>query len=269
MTTESPYFFFDQEELLARAEALRESYRTAHPFPHAVIDDFMDAEVLERVLSEFPAPDREAWRVYDLDTEKKLASQREEDIGPFTRHLLSQFNASAMCRFIERLTGIERLVPDPYFDGGGLHQIQPGGHLGVHVDFNRHRRMDLDRRVNLLVYLNKDWKDEYKGHLELWDKASNECAARVLPVFNRCVVFSTTSTSFHGHPEPLACPPGMTRKSLAFYYYTNGRPAEEAVDKHSTLFLRENGETFENLRSRRRKGVSKLASIVKGALRIE
>jgi len=147
-----------------------------------------------------------------------------------------------MLQFLETLTGIKGIVPDPYFVGGGLHQIKPGGKLGVHADFNHHEKLNLDRRINVLIYLNKDWKEEYGGHFELWNKEMTAAEQKILPLFNRCAIFSTTSTSFHGHPTPLSCPPDRTRKSIATYYYSNGRPAEEVGESHSTLFKARPGE---------------------------
>jgi hypothetical protein len=140
------------------------------------------------------------------------------EFGKFTRDLLREFNSPGCLQFLETLTGIGNLMPDPYFEGGGLHQIEPGGFLKVHADFNWHPRLRLDRRLNLIVYLNQDWREEYNGHLELWDRSMSLAVRKVLPVFNRAVVFSTTSWAYHGHPEKLACPPGQTRKSLALYY---------------------------------------------------
>jgi hypothetical protein len=106
----------------------------------------------------------------------------------------------------------------------------------MHADFNKHRRFGLDRRLNALLYLNKDWREDYGGHLELWNRDMTQCEAKILPVYNRLAVFGTTDFTFHGHPNPLQCPEGMTRKSLALYYFTNGRPAEEVSGEHSTLF---------------------------------
>jgi hypothetical protein len=106
----------------------------------------------------------------------------------------------------------------------------------VHADFNRHRDYGLDRRLNLLLYLNKDWRQEYGGELQLWDRDMKQCEAKVLPIFNRVMIFGTTDFTYHGHPDPLQCPEGMTRKSLALYYFSNGRPAEEVTGEHSTLF---------------------------------
>jgi hypothetical protein len=123
-----------------------------------------------------------------------------------------------------------------------MHQIVRGGKLGVHVDFNKHPHTKLDRRLNLLIYLNRDWEEEHGGHFELWDTEGKEFRKRVLPVFNRCVVFSTTEVSYHGHPHPLQCPEGQSRKSLAMYYYSNGRPASEVAARHSTVFLNTDGK---------------------------
>ncbi|NEN95926.1 MAG: 2OG-Fe(II) oxygenase, partial [Moorea sp. SIO3I7] len=135
----------------------------------------------------------------------------------------------------------------PHFVGGGLHQIEKGGYLKIHADFNRHTKLRLDRRLNLLIYLNKDWQEDYGGHFEMWDTEMTQSQKKILPVFNRCVIFSTTDFSYHGHPEPLTCPEGRTRKSLALYYYSNGRPAEELSKSgdHSTLFKARPGEKLQ------------------------
>ena len=234
----------DREKLLALADEERAAYAAAQPFPHAVFDDVFDAAVLERVLEEFPAPSEVEWERFDDAMQKKLANRRQEQMGAVTRLFLSQLNAAAFVEFLERLTGIEGLVPDPHLDGGGLHQIQRGGLLKVHVDFERHSHLDLDRRLNVLLYLNREWEESHGGHLELWDPEMTRCERRVLPTFNRMVVFSTTASSYHGHPDPLTCPEGASRKSLALYYYSNGRPAHERSSSaaRSTVFKRRPGE---------------------------
>jgi 2OG-Fe(II) oxygenase superfamily len=232
------------EVLQARAQAFRESYARAEPFPHVVIDDFFPEPLLASLLEEFPSPGAIDWQRFDAGTEKKLASKLEEQLGDRTRRFIWSLNSQVFISFLETLTGIDGLIPDPHLWGGGLHQIVPGGFLKVHADFNRHERLRLDRRLNLLLYLNRDWKEEYGGHLQLWTRDMSRCVVKVLPVFNRCVVFSTTDFSYHGHPDPLTCPEGRTRKSLALYYYTNGRPAEELSGDHSTLFHPRPGEAF-------------------------
>jgi hypothetical protein len=218
------------------AAAAHSSYGTAVPFPHVVLDDFFDPEILELVLAEFPQPGAIRWQTFDDEREIKLASAAESSFGPTTRLLLYHLNSITFLEFLSTVTGIANLIPDPSFEGGGLHQIVRGGKLAIHADFNRHSAYNLDRRLNVLLYLNKDWREEYGGHLQLWNRDMTRCEARVLPLFNRLMIFSTTDFTYHGHPDPLLCPEGMTRKSLALYYFSNGRPAEEIGGEHSTLF---------------------------------
>src|SRR3954453_22539538 len=235
-------FRFDREQLTALAEDRRETYASAHPYPHMVFDDFLPEGVLDPVLAEFPSPKGADWFAFDSATERKLATKDDTIMGPATRHLLAELNSGTFIDFLERLTGIDGLIPDPHLVGGGLHQIERGGHLKVHADFNRPPRTALERRLNVLIYLTRDWRDEYGGAFELWNRDMTSCEEKVMPYFNRCVVFSTTSTSYHGHPEPLTCPEGETRKSIALYYYTKDRPPEEKNESHNTLFQARPGE---------------------------
>jgi Rps23 Pro-64 3,4-dihydroxylase Tpa1-like proline 4-hydroxylase len=235
-------FQLDVDYLNHLVSTHRSKYSQAFPFPHVVIDDFLPPSVLEMVLKEFPQANSGNWKTFENAAEKKLASTHELQMGELTRFLLYQLNSSTFLSFLEQLTGIDGLIPDPHFVGGGLHQIERGGYLKMHVDFNRYDRLRLDRRLNLLIYLNKNWLEEYGGNLELWDQEMTHCEKKILPIFNRCVIFSTTDFSYHGHPEPLTCPDGETRKSLALYYYSNGRPAAEISESHSTIFRSRPGE---------------------------
>ncbi len=228
--------------LLELAEKSAVDYRNAQPFPHIVIDDFLPAEVLDEVLREYPEPSELDWIRFDKAKEKKLAFNEIADMPPVIREVLGFLNSAPTLRFLERLTGIQGLLSDPYYVGGGLHMIRGGGHLGVHVDFNKREGLDLDRRLNLLVYLNRDWREEWGGQLELWDAGMQHAVKRVAPLFNRCVVFSTTEESYHGHPDPLRCPADRARRSLATYYYTRGRPdAAAEATSHSTIFRNRRG----------------------------
>jgi Rps23 Pro-64 3,4-dihydroxylase Tpa1-like proline 4-hydroxylase len=229
-------FAFDRPSLMARAERLHAGYANARPFAHVVIDDFLPPHVLHAVLEEFPERRDADWQEFDSSREVKLALADTERLGPATRHLLAEFNSQVFVDFLEALTGIDGLVPDPHYVGGGLHQIRAGGFLKVHADFNRHERLRLDRRLNGLLYLNPDWEEAWGGHLELWDRDMTSCVERILPIFNRFVLFSTTDDSNHGHPDPLQCPPERARRSMALYYYSNGRPESEVGPEHTTLF---------------------------------
>jgi len=225
------------------AASAHSTYINAVPYPHIVLDDFFDPNLIDQVLSEFPKPGAIRWQQFDNEREIKLASAAESSFGPVTRLFLYHLNSITFVEFLSTVTGIPNLIPDPRFDGGGLHQIVRGGKLGIHADFNRHSAYNLDRRLNLLLYLNKDWREEWGGHLQLWNRDMTRCEAKVLPIFNRMMIFSTTDFTYHGHPDPLECPEGMTRKSLALYYFSNGRPAEEISGDHSTIFrARHEGE---------------------------
>lgn len=242
-------FFFDPEELQEVGRQHREGFQGAKPFPHIVLDDLVPPDVLRRVVDEVPSP--EEWRRHPEWTNRnksytvKLAVSKDSVLGPETRELLYQFNSSAFLDFLETLTGIEGLIADPHYFGGGVHQIEPGGFLKIHADYNIHPRLHLDRRLNALLYLNENWKDEWGGHIELWDESMSQAVQKIAPVFNRLVIFTTTDTSYHGHPEPLACPPGVQRRSLALYYYSNGRPEEEQSEAHSTLYQVRPDEDFD------------------------
>lgn len=221
---------------------LRAQYQSADPFPHIVIDGLFDDAELEAVVAEFPKPEETRWMKFDSATEKKLGYYHEHSrISDRIRRFLDAMNGFEMLLFLEQMTGIEGLIPDPYFGGGGLHQIEPGGFLKIHADFNVHPKLKLDRRANMLVYLNRGWREEWGGHLELWNASMTECRKRILPSFNRTVVFSTTDTSYHGHPHPLTSPAGVTRKSVSLYYYTAGRPEEERSAPHDTIFREPTG----------------------------
>ena len=253
--TSTLQFKLDPEYLDNLATKYHQQYMDAKPFPHIIIDDFLPEYVLNEILEEFPKPEQIKWQSFQTQNEKKLASTSELQMGDKTRLLLYQLNSSIFVNFLEKLTGIDGIIPDPHFIGGGLHQIEKGGFLKIHVDFNKHKQMKVDRRLNLLIYLNKDWQEEYGGHFELWDRDMTQCEAKVLPLFNRCVIFNTSDFSYHGHPNPLNCPDDRTRKSLALYYYSNGRPAEEVSDKHTTLFKARPGE---NLKSPSKQNTKKL-----------
>jgi Rps23 Pro-64 3,4-dihydroxylase Tpa1-like proline 4-hydroxylase len=214
-----PYVAFDEQQCRAAGKTFAERYQTASPFPHIVIDNFIDSGLLRRLLEQFPSSDNKSH--FERDQERlKFQYHPDETNSPLVRNLLAELNGSAFLGFLEEMTGIGGLISDPYFHGGGLHETKRGGHLGVHADFNIHDLMKIERRLNLLIYLNEDWQPSFGGNLELWDKKMSACEVKVAPVLGRAVVFSTTLDSYHGHPDPLTCPPDRTRRSIATYYYT-------------------------------------------------
>jgi Rps23 Pro-64 3,4-dihydroxylase Tpa1-like proline 4-hydroxylase len=213
--------FINLEYWESQLAELTKRYNTEDPFPHIVIDDFLQPEVLEKARQEFPPVGDQGWIHYLHYNEKKHGLNKIDLIPPYNRALIEELNSSRFIAFLEKLTGIKGLKPDPSLEGGGLHQSVRGGFLNIHADFTVHpHQRHWQRRVNVLVYLNKDWKEEYNGHLELWTRDMKERRQRVSPVFNRCVIFNTDFNSYHGVPDPILCPEGDSRKSVALYYFT-------------------------------------------------
>jgi len=232
----------------------KEKFVNANPFPFIIIEDFFSNEFLNEVLNQFPnLSEQKKTTNYDNKNEVKFANNQYKNFPSNIKKLFDFLNSDFFLNFLQDITNIkEKLIPDFELNGGGLHEIKRGGLLKIHSDFNKHPNLDLDRRLNVLIYLNKDWKEEYGGHLEFWDKEMTSCREKVLPIFNKMVIFSTTDNSNHGHPDPLNCPNNMSRKSIATYYYTKGRPINEIdkmFSKNTTYFkdrLGQNNETDQN-----------------------
>lgn len=206
-------------EARAAAAPHSETYRGRKPFPYGGYDDFLAPEILDRVKEELKVlPEVET--SFDRPQERLKNSYIPERLPEYTRRLFYALNSRPVIAFLEELTGIKRLIPDPYFAGGGVHVVRNGGHLDIHADFNHHAALNLERRVNMLIYLNKDWKEEYGGSFEVWNESMTAKVAGFVPQFNRMCIFNTSSTSWHGNPEPVNHPDGQPRMSIALYYYT-------------------------------------------------
>lgn len=209
-------------KLDSQLDTLASRFARAEPYPHIVIDDFLSADTAERCLAEFPALGSEEWIHYTHVNEKKYAKTDRKAFTPTVGATIDEVNSPRFLQRVEKLTGIPQLIADPSLMGGGLHQSTTGGFLNIHADFTGHpHHAKWQRRVNLLVYLNPEWDESWGGYLELWDRKMTRCVEKIAPLFNRAVLFSTDPDSFHGHPTPMTCPPGITRKSLALYYFTD------------------------------------------------
>jgi hypothetical protein len=200
---------------------LASTYQSATPFPHVVLDDVVLPGPLEDAYREFDAIDEATWRKYLHVNERKYANTDATTWGPTLQGLAEAFASERFLAFLGALSGVDGLLPDLTLDGGGLHRSLPGGYLNVHADFTAHHVHEhWRRRVNLLLYLNPTWDPGWGGDLELWTRDMSHCEATVSPVGNRILLFSTDEDAYHGHPDPLACPPDRARRSLALYYFT-------------------------------------------------
>jgi hypothetical protein len=170
---------------------------------------------------EFPGLETEAWTRYKHQNENKLGLTRREMFPPLLGEVVDELNSHAFVSWLSLLTGIPDLLADDTLEGGGLHQSGPGGFLNVHTDFSfHHYRKNWHRRINLILYLNPNWPEQWGGAIELWDRGVRHCAAKIPPLLNDALIFETNDISYHGFPEPLRCPEGESRKSVALYYYT-------------------------------------------------
>ena len=230
----------DVEELTIEAKEAREiasqfseRYQGAGPYNHICLDNFLPEAVVEHVradLASLPEPEAS----FDRTQERFKSSYNPERLPTYTRNLFHAFNARPFIQFLETMTGIKGLIPDPYYIGAGIHKTLNGGHLDIHADFNLHKQMQLERRLNVLIYLNPDWREEWGGSFEVWDKTMTRKEASFVPIYNRMVCFSTGSDTFHGNPEPVNHPQGEPRMSIALYYYTATWDASRK--SHTTLF---------------------------------
>jgi Rps23 Pro-64 3,4-dihydroxylase Tpa1-like proline 4-hydroxylase len=190
-------------------------------------------EVIDKVRADL-ASLPEAEHSFDADQERFKSQYNPDRLPDYTRHLFQTFNSRAFILFLEEMTGIKGLIPDPYFIGAGIHKTLTGGHLDIHADFNVHGHMGVERRLNVLIYLNPEWKEEYGGSFEIWDREMTRKMASFAPTENRMCCFSTGSDTFHGNPEPVNHPDGLPRQSIALYYYT--ATWDETRKRHSTIF---------------------------------
>lgn len=237
----TPFFPLDPDSLTIShqqakelGESLAADYQAGSPYHYTSVDDFLPLSILERVRAEVLAlPDQDPEHM--SGNEKLKTSYNPDRLPPYTRSLFQALNSRPFIQFLERMSGIKGLIPDPYFMGGGIHRINTTGFLDIHADFNHHQVMNVERRLNVLIYLNPDWKPEYGGSFEIWTDDMSAKVEGFAPVMNRMCCFSTGNDTMHGNPEPVNHPDGDPRLSIALYYYTatweDGRTAQSTVFK--------------------------------------
>jgi len=236
--------FIDLENLNRRLSQIKQDFQSKKPFHYVVFEDFFRAEKAEEIYGSYPAitNDGEWDGTTYVDQKNKFQKTKFETESTFDR-VFKELNSSEFLQWVEQVTEIKDIIADDDLFGGGLHQSIKGAFLNVHIDYNLHPETRFHRRLNVLVYMNKDWKDEYEGRLELWDlsNGNSNLLDKISPTFNRCVIFETNEVSFHGHPKPLNTPEGINRKSIATYYYTETRLDHEIAAEHNTLYVNTDG----------------------------
>lgn len=237
ISTSVPTRLFPCSRWHSELPQLAARYKEARPFPHIHLLNFLEEDAARSLAEQFPSPSSNAWIQYKHFNENKSGLTRRELFPEGLRKLVDELNSEEFLSWLSQLTGIPNLVADPTLEGGGLHQSGRGGFLNLHTDFTvHHSHKEWRRRVNLILYLNPEWREEWGGAIELWDARMQKCCASVPPFLNHALIFSTIEDSFHGFPEKLRCPEGVSRKSLALYYYTVERDASfarQSTDYHA------------------------------------
>lgn len=230
------------QSVLNRVETYREEFLSAEPFRHVVIDDFLEPAGAGQMLRDFPAFDPAKALNEMGEVGHKAVFENIADLSPFYRRLAEHVQSEEFLKTISALTGVESLLSDPTLFGGGTHENLHGQELDPHVDFNYDERTWVHRRLNLLLYLNKEWEDEWGGSIELHSDPRRPEQNRVkvvTPLFNRCLIFETNERSWHGF-SIIRLPPHkrhLSRKSFSLYLYTRERPAAEVMPPHTTFYV--------------------------------
>ena len=241
-TVERLLTLFDDPRYAKLALRHHRRFKKNKPFPHIVIDDFLPRPVAKLLANEYPSPraGRGKWKTH---VNANVSRRFLEDVGsmsPSMRLFANAMGSKHFLLFLEALSGINCLIGDPYYIGGGAMLTGRDGFLKVHADFDWHHKLQAHRRLNALLYLTPGWKPEWGGDLELWSKDMKRRVHAVRPVFNRLVVFEVKDDANHGQPEPLRCPADVFRRVFSAFYYTTRKSDAEWKAPHFTLYKPEN-----------------------------
>lgn len=196
----------------------------SEPFRHWVLDGEINGELVGMVADNVPVPTWPRWVNYDGSNEVGKRTTRDIHLlSPSTMELFAYLSSQEWLSRLTSITGIDGLIPDSVLHGGGLHSTGRGGWLGVHLDYAKHPRLKLERRINLILFLNRTWYPHWGGHLEFWDSDAAKCVKRIVPSFNRLVLWEPSDVSYHGHPTPLNCPVNVPRNTIALTYLCEPR----------------------------------------------
>lgn len=223
---------FDAPHYAKLAVDNREAYKNNDPYPHMVFDNFLPPDIATAIANEYPNLEtmNSNWKFHDNQNVRRHFVEDTSEFSPRFKQFAAAITSRSFVLFLETLTGIPALLPDPYFMGGGAMVTGNGGFLNVHADFNWHQKLQSWRRCNALFYLTPDWEEKWGGNLELWTTDGKQKVKEVPPLFNRMVVFTTTSSSYHGQPVPISGPPDTYRRVFSAFYYASAK--QDGIDDH-------------------------------------
>ena len=214
------------------------------PYTVVEVENFLPEPLLRKVLESFPAPSDEFWETSLIDvveSKRRTTWSSFFDIPNNINDVVCLLNSSLFLKFGSKVLDIKKLMPDPYFTGGGLNESFTGDYLDVHVDGNYHDASGLNRRVNAILYLSEEWKQEWGGNFGIYSDQGKTKVYEIVPKLNTLVLFDTSDVSYHGYPEPITCPTDVSRRSLILYYYTKDKASTDKIkvsDPHSALWVK-------------------------------
>ena len=248
---------FDNRKYAKIALQNKNKYIKNAPFPHICFDNFLPKKFALTLSKEYP-------KIKDVNHNWKTHKNNNviryflEDSSLYNKNLKifsMMISSRNFLLFLESLTGIESIIPDPFFIGGGAMTASKGGFLNVHADFNYHHKLQSWRRINVLFYLTPNWKKKWGGNLEFWSKNKKKRIKEIEPLFNRVVIFNTTSKSFHGQPKPLDCPKNISRNVFSAFYYSNIKDKDSLSEPHFTRYSIRNNPYARNILKNYKKSV--------------
>jgi hypothetical protein len=236
-TAEISKLFKDRLQLPRPIPELQDSYRSATPFPHVVLDNLFAPQILDPIIAEMSSLRDEEWKVVETRSRERIRRMRPGTLlGSAAAQLLSLAHSAPFLYLLSEITGVWQLLPDPYLQGAGYAAMKRGDYFKIHSDRNVAYDTGLTRRLVMIVFLNKEWNRSYHGELELWNHEATRCDVAVEPLYNRTILFQVAEPNYHGVPAPLDCPADRSRQSFMVYYHTVGVDGNTAIRPHSSLF---------------------------------
>lgn len=229
-------------------QSLQEEYSKAQPFEHIIVDDFLDPIYAEKICQQFPDVN-DTWHEYKNPIEVKYTYDNINELNVEIKNYFYYLSHPEMIQIMQKITNINDLEIDEYLHGAGLHTHPRYGRLNIHLDYEKHPYSCKERRLNIILFISKNWNTEWNGANELWNHDVSRCIKKTHVKFNRAIIFKTNDISWHGVPDKILCPENIFRKSLAYYYVSplNTQKNENDYRKKAKFMKRHQDPYNENI----------------------
>jgi len=219
-------------------------YSHGTPIPWATFDDFLPEHILKNIQQEFDLIPKHIWSRFTRNGSFMFECNNLK-FSPKIRQLIMELNSAEFLQWLEGITGIKKLIPDPHLIGAGLMRCGPGHSLKLHTDFNWNNELNLNRALSMIIYVSKEWNTEWQGSLEFWNFDKTQCLHKIDPVPNRMLLWNYDSQLIHGHPNAIDCPPGVSRDGLRLFYFTSNAVPDSPPHRSLYWFDEENKISYD------------------------